>query len=53
MSLQKSGHTIFEQYPPNIDACEYCGCFKYIFYIDSQMVCDDCFQDFFYEEDDE
>jgi hypothetical protein len=51
MSLQKFGHTIVETYPENVDLCEYCDCFKRVFYIDSQTVCDECFEGFFYEED--
>ena len=51
MSLLNDGHTkITEPYPKPIDACDHCGCFKNIIYVESQMVCDECFNQFFQEE---
>jgi hypothetical protein len=44
---------IVEPYPSFIEACEYCGCFKRVVYVnrmaDSQMICDECLSQFFQE----
>jgi hypothetical protein len=53
MSLQKSGHTIVDPYPSVIDACDYCDRFSHVFYVDSETICDECFQGLFDNEDEE
>ena len=57
MSLQNDGHMeagqSFEPYPNPIDACDNCGCFGKVLYVESQTVCDKCFNVFFEKDKDE
>ena len=50
MQHENSEYLIIEPYPKNIDACDHCGCFKGVMYVDSQVVCDECFDQFFFQE---